>query len=98
MADGAAKHGSFGWRGWLGVAAGLSAAAGVVAVLVGVGWLLGFRPGATPQPTPTTSRLSNRDYGYCWDVGDPHPHHLGAYVSGDHLCAAAELQQASQTP
>jgi hypothetical protein len=55
-------------------------------------------PGARPHST--TSPLSNNDYGYwyCWDVGDPHPHHLGVRVTGDHLCTDVELQQATPTP
>jgi hypothetical protein len=33
-------------------------------------------------------------YWYCWDSGDPKPHHLGHYVSGDHLCTDGELHDA----
>jgi len=33
-------------------------------------------------------------YWYCWDKGDPKPHHLGKKVSGDHPCSQAELDAA----
>ena len=33
-------------------------------------------------------------YWYCWDKGDPAPHHLGKRVSGDHPCSQAELDKA----
>jgi hypothetical protein len=32
-----------------------------------------------------------QSYWYCWDTGDPQPHHLGHHVSGDHYCSQAEL-------
>lgn len=100
MDDDALRKGGFGWRGWLGVLAGLATVGAFMLVLAGVGWLVGFRSGDASHPKPTVSHLSNDGYAYwyCWDVGDPHPHHLGARVSGDHLCTDAELQQATQTP
>ena len=33
----------------------------------------------------------SQSYWYCWDIGDPAPHHLGHPVSGDHLCSDSEL-------
>ncbi|MFE9098929.1 hypothetical protein [Streptomyces sp. NPDC007264] len=33
-------------------------------------------------------------YWYCWDAGDPAPHHLGHLVAGDHLCTWGELRSA----
>ena len=33
-------------------------------------------------------------YWYCWDKGDPAPHHLGKRVAGDHKCSQAELDKA----
>lgn len=30
-------------------------------------------------------------YWYCWDGGAKEPHHLGHYVSGDHVCSDDEL-------
>ena len=33
-------------------------------------------------------------YYYCWDTGDPSPHHLGYRVSGDHYCTDGELHNA----
>jgi hypothetical protein len=33
-------------------------------------------------------------YYYCWDTGDPSPHHLGYPVSGDHYCTDGELHNA----
>jgi hypothetical protein len=32
-------------------------------------------------------------YWYCWDSGDPKPHHFGHQVSGDHLCTDREVSQ-----
>jgi hypothetical protein len=33
-------------------------------------------------------------YWYCWDAGNPDPHHLGHPVSGDHYCSEQELRDA----
>jgi len=32
-----------------------------------------------------------QSYWYCWDTGNPTPHHLGHPVYGDHLCTDQEL-------
>jgi hypothetical protein len=98
MKDEAVRGGHFGWRGWLGVLAGLATVGAFLAILAGIGWLV--RPSSPAHPAPSPSHLSNDDYGYwyCWDAGDPRPHHLGARVSGDHLCTDVELHQATQTP
>lgn len=47
-----------------------------------------FIPTSTPFPTfsPVT-----QSYWYCWNVGNPSPHHLGHPVYGDHLCTNQEL-------
>lgn len=37
---------------------------------------------------------STNTYWYCWDTGDPSPHHIGHPVSGDHLCSDSELAAA----
>ena len=37
---------------------------------------------------------STNTYWYCWDTGNPSPHHLGHPVSGDHLCSDSELAAA----
>jgi hypothetical protein len=42
-----------------------------------------------------TSDGVTQGYWYCWDSGDPKPHHLGHPVSGDHLCTDRELSQNS---
>lgn len=36
----------------------------------------------------------NQSYWYCWDTGDPDPHHLGYPVNNDHLCTDGELLEA----
>jgi hypothetical protein len=92
------QDGKFGWRGWLGVLTALAVLGGFLLALAGLNHLLGT---TSPQhPKPAVSHLSNEDYGYwyCWDVGDPRPHHIGAPVSGDHMCSDVELQQATETP
>lgn len=33
-------------------------------------------------------------YWYCWDTGDPDPHHLGYRVLDDHYCSQDELTEA----
>jgi len=35
---------------------------------------------------------STNTYWYCWDHGAKEPHHLGHYVSGDHVCSDDELK------
>jgi hypothetical protein len=40
---------------------------------------------------------ATQDYWYCWDEGDPSPHHLGYPVSGDHLCTDEELDASGCT-
>jgi hypothetical protein len=37
---------------------------------------------------------NSNSYWYCWNTGDPSPHHLGHPVSGDHLCSDSELKAA----
>lgn len=34
----------------------------------------------------------SQTYWYCWDYGDPDPHHIGHPVEGDHLCTPDELR------
>lgn len=91
--------GRFGWRGWLGVAVGLGVVGGFVALVLGLAWLAGLG-GESPHPTPAVSHLSNRGYGYwfCWNRGEPEPHHLGHRSQLDHLCSEDELQQTTSTP
>ena len=55
---------------------------------------------ATAEPTPRVTygppaptNSSQQTYWYCWDVGDPDPHHLGYWVEGDHFCSADELNR-----
>lgn len=36
----------------------------------------------------------DQTYWYCWDQGDPSPHHLGHHVAGDHYCSSGELREA----
>jgi hypothetical protein len=43
----------------------------------------------TPPTTPTPAPVNT--YYYCWDSGNPSPHHLGYHVSGDHICSNQEL-------
>ena len=40
---------------------------------------------------PNLPFIPHQGYWYCWDKGDPKPHHLGYKVSGDHLCTNREL-------
>lgn len=39
----------------------------------------------------TTPQSQTNTYWYCWDSGNPSPHHLGHHVYGDHLCSESEL-------
>jgi hypothetical protein len=39
----------------------------------------------------STAHALAQTYWYCWDTGDPSPHHLGYPVAGDHYCSNAEL-------
>lgn len=91
------RNGNLGWRGWFAVITGTIGAA---ALLLGIGALGRIGGASTPVPSATASPLSNSTYGYwyCWDVGDPRPHHLGGFVGGDHLCTDTELQGATQPP
>jgi hypothetical protein len=34
---------------------------------------------------------TSQSYYYCWNSGPPSPHHLGHYVSGDHVCTDKEI-------
>ena len=51
---------------------------------------------ASPTDSVPSSTYSNGTsyYWYCWDSGDPDPHHLGHHVSGDHHCTYKELHDA----
>jgi hypothetical protein len=40
---------------------------------------------------------ASNGYWYCWDTGDPAPHHLGHPVAGDHLCSSAGLAASQST-
>ena len=42
------------------------------------------------QPVYQNSPVT-QSYWYCWDTGNPSPHHLGHPVYGDHLCTNQEL-------
>lgn len=46
--------------------------------------------GTAGKNEPPTSQ----SYWYCWDKGDPSPHHLGYPVDGDHICNDLELSNA----
>ena len=46
-----------------------------------------------PSPTPYIDNRVTQYYWYCWDNGDPQPHHFGHYVYGDHLCTNGELRR-----
>lgn len=93
------RDGSFGWRGWLGVLAGLASVVAFTAGVFALASLAGLH-GEKPNPRPAVSHLSNRDYAYwyCWNRGNPRPHHLGAAVQGDHVCSEEELQDTTSTP
>lgn len=94
MAEEIVRDGSLGWRGWLVLIIGLTVAFGTPIGLVVIGQI---RDHSKPRAKPTVSPLSNEGYAYWyrWDVGNPHPHHLGVMVQGDHLCSEAELRQAA---
>jgi hypothetical protein len=78
----------------------------IVVVLAAIGFDIATHENGKPNPSPTTTTTdtsSNRDvvtqsYWYCYDSGDPAPHHLGHYVSGDHYCTDQELRDAGMTP
>ena len=61
--------------------------AGVVGGLLAVGALGISACGGTDAGDTDTNT-----YWYCWDTGAKAPHHLGHYVSGDHVCSDDELQ------
>ncbi len=50
-----------------------------------------FTPTNTPAPIIYQSSPVTQYYWYCWDTGNPSPHHLGHHVYGDHLCTNQEL-------
>lgn len=91
--------GSFGWRGWLGVLVGLASFAGFIAGVFALGNLAGLH-GEKPNPKPSVSYLSNRDYAYwfCWNTGAPRPHHLGHRSTSDHVCSEDELRGSTLGP
>lgn len=69
-----------------------------VAVVLGVAsWIIGA---FTDDSSTNPSRLTNRDYAYwyCWDRGEPRPHHLGHRSVGDHVCSEEELDGATLGP
>ena len=45
----------------------------------------------TPIPTYTYRYCQGYGYWYCWNSGNPAPHHVGHPVYGDHLCTYQEL-------
>lgn len=45
----------------------------------------------TAIPTIYNCNTVHQYYLYCWDNGDPSPHHLGYRVYGDHFCTDREL-------
>lgn len=100
MPGSAPREGSFGWRGWLGVLSGLATVAAFIAAVFSLAYLAGFRGEKPHHSAPGPPHLSNRDYAYwyCWNRGDPRPHHLGAFVQGDHICSEEELQATTSTP
>lgn len=59
-------------------------------------------PAQPTQPTPqlpTQPLPDNRVtqyYWFCWDTGNPSPHHLGHHVYGDHYCTNQELHDAGK--
>lgn len=83
--------------GWIGIVIGL----GCMVLVIGTPIYAVLHPRhVVPHSKPAVSPLSNQGYAYwyCWDAGDPRPHHLGAPVPGDHVCSEVELQQATETP
>jgi hypothetical protein len=75
----------------------LSAVVTVVAILVVVSWVVGV---FTDDSSTNPSHLTNRDYAYwyCWNTGEPRPHHLGHRSVGDHVCSEEELSGATLGP
>ncbi|MEU6416043.1 hypothetical protein [Streptomyces spiralis] len=63
------------------------------------------QPTPTATPTPTVHVIDNpalpddeiQGYWYCWNSGDPGPHHLDHWVPNDHLCTWGELRSAGVT-
>src|SRR5579859_1559564 len=47
--------------------------------------------------SPKTPNSQTQSYLYCWDTGDPRPHHFGHRVAGDHLCSDEELKTQTTT-
>lgn len=94
-------EGKFGWRGWLGLAIGLGVTG---AFFGGIAILNAATRESAAKPHSTTVPIVINDPGapddqvegdwYCWDKGEPRPHHLGHYVVGDHLCTWGELRAA----
>jgi hypothetical protein len=52
---------------------------GVVALASGYAWLA------------NGGRGNADEYWYCWNSGDPEPHHLGHYDPHDHVCSDEEV-------
>ncbi|POX58698.1 hypothetical protein C3492_36390 [Streptomyces sp. Ru62] len=61
------------------------------------------QPADSPTAVPfviDNPSLSDDDiegYWYCWNSGDPAPHHLDHWVPNDHLCTWGELRSSGAT-
>jgi hypothetical protein len=56
-----------------------------------IGGLFWFSSSHSNSSGPRDDGHVSQSYLYCWDTGDPSPHHLGHHVSGDHYCTDKEL-------
>lgn len=64
-----------------------------LAVVALIGWaIISGIINATSGTNGNSSSSHSQTYWYCWDSGDPKPHHLGHRVSGDHYCSDEELE------
>lgn len=80
----------------MGIELGLRAWRRVRLLIVGLALCAGLLSVAGCDLSEATGGSGGGDntYWYCWDSGNPDPHHLGHPVSGDHLCSQGELSQA----
>jgi hypothetical protein len=63
----------------------------IVVVLI-FGWCTGYAEMVYDQHFGAEQETG----GYCWDHGDPHPHHLGHRVPNDHVCKRDDLADAAR--
>lgn len=82
------------WDGPVDLARGIFG--GLLLLVVASGIMLAIVGGVIDLFTPEKDTDVTQSYWYCWDTGDPSPHHLGHYVDNDHYCSVGELRAAGK--